>query len=270
MKKIMNIIAIAILTLTIGCETDIFYPDTNPPSAPRGLYAVARDNRVNLYWDYNRENDVQGYNVYVSSSYSGRYDLIGSTRSNYFYDKGATNGKTYYYAVAAYDYDDNESDLSRDVAYATPRPEGYDIILSDYRSCPSTAGYDFSTYSIGLYNDSYTDIFFEYYNGAYYMDVWDDTDIKDMGYTNSLYDIEVAPASGWSTTKDVLLAAGKTYVVWTHDDRYAKFRVVSLSSTRVVFDWTYQLQKGNPNLKRAVKEGRLELTLGSGASSRSK
>ena len=270
MKRIIFIIELVLLSFTIGCETEIFVPDTTPPSSPKGLYAVARDNQVNLYWDYNRESDVQGYDIYISSYYSGRYELIGSTHGNYFYDKGAVNGKTYYYAVAAFDNSENESDLSRDVAYATPRPEGLDVILTDFRTRPSTAGYDFSTYSVGNYNDQYTDVFFEYYNGVYYMDVWDDTDIKDMGYTNSLYDIEVAPASGWSTTKDVLLTVGKTYVVWTLDDHYAKLRVISLSSSRVVFDWTYQLQKGNPSLKRTVSEGRLELKLGPGASNRNK
>jgi hypothetical protein len=268
MKKSIFIIAIILLLSSLGCETDIFFLDTTPPQIPAGLFALALDNQVYLSWDRNGENDLRGYNIYVSTSYNGRYDLIGSTNSDYFYDKEAINGKTYYYAISAYDFDNNESDLSQDLAYATPRPEGYDVILTDYRTRPSTAGYDFSAYSIGNYNDQYSDVFFEYYDGSYYMDVWDDTDIKDMGYTASLDDIQIAPASGWSTTKDVALAVGKTYVVWTYDDHYAKLRVISLSSSRVVFDWSYQLQKGNANLKRTVREGRLELSLGQGATGR--
>ncbi|MFH2004837.1 MAG: hypothetical protein ABIK27_08940 [Bacteroidota bacterium] len=268
MKNILTVIVVTAAIIFSGCQFNMMVPDTNPPNAPRGLYAVARDNRVNLYWNHNYERDLAGYRVYVSSSYDGRYQYIGSTQNDYFIDKGVTNGKTYYYAVSAYDYDGNESDLSRDETFATPRPEGYGTTLNDYRTRPSTAGYDFSTYSIGYYDDQYTDIFYEYYAGVHYMNVWNDTDIKDMGYTNSLFDIEIAPSSGWSTTKDVVLAVGKTYVVWTFDDRYAKFRVVSLSPSRVVFDWTYQLQKGNPYLKRTMNDSPREFKFGPGAETR--
>ena len=82
------------------------------------------------------------------------------------------------------------------------------------------------------------------------MDVYTDTDIQDMGLTSSIVDVSTAPASGWSATHDVVLAVGHTYVVWTHDDHYAKFRVSTLSPNRVVFDWAYQLQQSNPMLKR--------------------
>ena len=87
------------------------------------------------------------------------------------------------------------------------------------------------------------------------MDVDTDSDIQDMGPTGGILDITTAPASGWSTTHDVQLTVGHTYVVWTWDDHYAKFRVTSLSSGRVVFDWAYQLQKANPLLKRADAGG---------------
>jgi hypothetical protein len=270
MNRIITFIASILLLFTLGCETENFLTDTTPPSPPTGLTLLSLDNQVNLDWNNSRETDVVGYNVYVSSSYAGRYVLIGSTHNIYFDDKEAVNGRTYYYAVTAYDESDNESDLSKDKVYATPRPEGFDVIITDYRTQPSTAGYDFSTKSILNYDHLSTDIFFENYNGTYYMDVWDNADIKDMGMTSSFDDITIAPMSGWSTTKDVLLAVGKTCVVWTYDDHYAKFRVVSLSPSRIVFDWSYQLQKGNPNLKRAVREGTFELKLGPGASSRNK
>lgn len=268
MKTLKILLAGIVTGLLSGCYFDVEAPDTKPPSPPSGLYAEARDNKVYLDWNHSPERDVAGYKVWVSYSYSGRYELIGTTGGNYFDDKGVRNGTTYYYAVSAYDYSNNESELSDALAFATPRPEGFGVSINDYRTRPATAGYDFSTYSVGQYNDKYTDIFYEYYNGEYYMNVWDDTDIKDMGVTNSLYEITKAPTSGWSTTKDVILRVGRTYVVWTNDDHYAKFRVVSISSTRAVFDWSYQLQKGNPYLKRNVVNGRLELKFGPGAEGR--
>ena len=53
-------------------------------------------------------------------------------------------------------------------------------------------------------------------------------------------------------THDAGLTPGHTYVVWTWDDHFAKFRVTAMSPGRVVVDWSYQLQRSNPFLKRAV------------------
>lgn len=250
-----------------GCQVNINEPDITPPSSPRGIATSTGDNDVALSWLRNPERDVAGYNVYVSSSYEGTYDFIGTTRGTTFLDNGARNGNTYYYAVTAYDYDGNESGLSKDIAYDTPRPEGTNVYLANFRIEPAKAGYDFSTYSIGDYDDQFTDFYFEYYQGSFYINVWEDTDIQDMGYTSSLYEISEAPTTGWSPSKDARLIVGHTYVIWTWDDHYAKLRVVSLSSNRLVFDWAYQLQKGNPELKRSVIE-RDPLKQGSGVKSR--
>lgn len=241
------LITISALALS-GCDR-LTSPDYTPPTPPTGLYTATGDNFIELFWRANFEGDVAGYNVFASPTYDGPYELIGSTHTPYFNDTGARNGSTYYYAVTAYDFDGNESALSKDVAYDVPRPEGYDVVLNSYRQSPSYAGYDFSDYQVKAYNDLYADMYFEYYNGEYYMNVRTDTDIQDVGPTNSLLDIHVAPTSGWSTTHDAVLRVGHTYVVWTWDDHYAKFRVTSLSSNRVVFDWAYQLQESNPMLK---------------------
>ena len=252
MKTLATLALAGGLFLT-GCHDMISHHDYEPPSPPTGLWTQTGDNSIELFWDENRESDIDGYNVFVSSSYNGRYELIGSTRSNYFLDNGAANGKIYYYAVTAFDYEGNESDLSKDVAYDIPRPEGYNVVLSDYRTSPATGGYDFSQYSVVPYDDQNCDIYFENYGGTLYMDVRTDSDIQDLGPTQSILDVSLAPASGWSTTHDVILRPGHTYVVWTWDDHYAKFRVASISSGRVVFDWAYQLVESNPMLKRAPR-----------------
>jgi hypothetical protein len=248
----LSLIAFVFMT---GCHEAIVHPDLIPPVAPSGLQTATGDNFIELFWASNPEPDVAGYNIYVSSNYSGPYNLLGSSRSTYFVDNGARNGLTYYYAVSAFDYDGNESPLSMDVAYDIPRPEGYNVVLADVNWDYRVAGYDFSTYSVVPYDAAGADMYFENYKGTLYMDVYEDTDIQDMGATASILDIREAPASGWSPTHDVVLQAGHTYVVWTHDDHYAKFRVSALSGGRVVFDWAYQLQKSNPLLKRPVSGG---------------
>jgi hypothetical protein len=253
MKAVAAILILGGILFT-GCIR-IIEPDRIPPSAPTGLRTSTGDNFIELAWDPSPETDVAGYNVFVSARYDGRYELVGSTPTTYFMDAGAHNGNTYYYAVTAYDYDGNESGLSRDVAYDVPRPEGYDVILQDYRVSPNSSGYDFDQYAVLPYDAQTTDMYFENFNGDYYMDVYTDTDIQDLGYMKSLLDVTVAPSSGWSPTHDVRLYAGHTYVVWTHDDHYAKFRVTSISPSRVVFDWAYQLQESNPMLKRPPSKG---------------
>lgn len=236
---------------------DVYVVDTTPPAIPAAIRTVSLDNAIQIEWAPNRESDLAGYRVWVSDQYNGHYSLIGTTKNTVFTDYDAINGVTYYYGVTAYDLEGNESEMSHDVAYDTPRPEGYNVQLYDYNTFPSTSGYDFSTYSIGLYNDDFTDVFFEKFGSSYYLNVWDDTDIQDMGYTSNLDDISVAPEAGWSPSRYVEAIVGHTYVIWTWDDHYAKVRVKNITSTSVVFDWAYQTAPQNPELKRApLSEGR--------------
>lgn len=249
---------IAGFTIT-GCDEfgDYFYDD-RPPSPPKGIYTVTGDNRIDIFWNENPEGDVAGYNVYYSYSYSGKYTLIGSTYRNSFIDYGAKNGTTYYYAVTAYDYNNNESDLSTEVIYDTPRPEGFNQAIFDYNRSPNNSGYDFSKYLVVPYNSDAADMFFENFNGKYFLNVWDDSDIQDMGTTNDIWDISYAPSTGWvplkpnENVKYVEAKVGRTYVIWTWDNHYAKVRIKNIVNDRMVFDWAYQLVEGNRELKRMV------------------
>jgi hypothetical protein len=251
-----------------GCSEVLFAPDVTPPAPPQGLSSATGDGLVELIWNDNTEPDLAGYRIYASSSYEGPYERIGSSIAPSFIDKGIPNGKTYYYAVAAYDGHGNESELSHDIIYDTPRPEGYDVALRNYLVEPGRAGYDFSTYSIGPYDDLYTDVFFELYNGVFYLNVWDDSEIQDVGYTRSLYDVGYAPVTGWNPTKDALLVLGHTYVVRTWDRHYAKLRVNAISGDQLLFDWAYQLQTENNRLKQASAPSRHLMSEGPGAAGR--
>lgn len=239
--------------LVIGCESSL-PPENNPPAPPTGLSTSTGDNFIELFWIKSPEHDVAGYNVFVSSSYDGRYDLIGSTRVPHFVDRGAVNGNVYYYAVTAFDEDGNESPLSKDLAYDIPRPEGYGVSLADVHRIPAGSGYDFSRSAVVSYDDEYADMYFEYYQDTLFMNVRTDTDIQDMGPTESVLQIATAPSGGWSETHDVVLKEGHTYVVWTWDDHFAKFRVSSLSPAKVVFDWVYQVRSSTPLLKHGSGE----------------
>jgi len=246
-----NIGLILVVTMMMGCHHSL-YVDLTPPRPPHGVLATAMDNAVEVSWLRNPEPDVAGYRIWVSDRYDGKYLVLGDIDGTKFVDYGAKNGVRLYYGVTAYDYDGNESDLSTDLVYATARPEGYGTRLNDFHASPDLSGYDFSTYSVGNYNDDYTDVFFESVSGHFYLNVWDDSDIQDMGYTNTFYDISVAPSAGWSPSKSVEAIPGHTYVIWTWDDHFAKVRVREVTSSRVTFDWAYQVAKSNPELKRQL------------------
>lgn len=254
MKKIFITFSLLGLAFIItSCGVNDSY-DYTPPSPPTGVQVINGDNRVDIYWNQNREPDVAGYNVYYSYSYNGKYTLIGTTKNNYFVDDGAVNGEKYYYGVAAFDFNGNESELSPDVVYSTPRPEGFNQVIYDYRNFPNSSGFSFFDYTIVPYDDQNSDFFFENYQGTFYLDVWNDSDIQDMGPTNDIYDIPYAPTTGWSQTKDAIAIVGHTYVIWTFDNHYAKVRVKNITADRIVFDWAFQLVKGETQLKTTVKD----------------
>jgi hypothetical protein len=222
--------------------------------APTGIQVKNGNNRVDLSWTNNPEGNIAGYNIFYCPSYNGKYYLLGSSTVNHYTDMGASNGILNYYAITAYDQNGNESNLSRDVAYATPRPEGYNQIIYDYRTFPKLSGYSLTTYSVVAYDSTLSDFFFENYNGTIYLDVWTDSDILDAGPTTDIYDIPFAPSSGWSPSKDVIAKVGHSYVIWTWDNHYAKIRINNSTNEKIIFDWAYQLVPGNTQMKSiAVK-----------------
>lgn len=255
-KLILSVIFLSTFVF-FSCNIYLPYDDFTPPSPPKNISVINGDKRVDLFWKQNPENDISGYNIYYSYSYNGKYTLIGSSSTNSFVDDGIRNGFKYYYAVTAYDHNGNESELSNDVVYAVPRPEGFNQSIFDSRRFTNNSGYSFSKYSVVPYNSQDADFFFEIYQGKYYLVVYDDTDIIDMGQTRDIYDIKFAPTSGWSSTKDEIARVGNTYVIWTWNNRFAKIRVKNITQDRIVFDWAYQTVEGEPMLKSIKQRGQI-------------
>jgi len=253
------LVLLGIIFLFTYCDSNFVEYDNIPPDAPTGVETFVGDNLVEIQWEDNRERDVAGYNVYYSDSYWGDYELIGNTDNNYFVDYDAVNGELYYYGIAAYDFDGNESELSYDKIYGVARPEGLNQAIFDYLRFPDNSGYDFDEYLVVPFdandNDQSADFFFENFEGTYYLNVWDDTDIQDMGFTESFLNVTYAPIDGWvpivegENVKYTEVEVGHTYVVWTWDNHYAKVRVNAILGERIIFDWAYQLLEGEPMLK---------------------
>lgn len=248
-KSISYLIITAAFLVLLSCCYEGF--DNEPPAVPRGLHSITGDEEVMLIWYENTEPDLAGYRIYRSLTPSGYYYAIGETNLDYFLDFGLINGQTYYYAIVAFDYDGNESDLSYEIVYDTPRPEGYNEQIFDYYEYPDYSGWDFSVYSIVVYDHPLCDFYYGYddineipylYTGR--SDTW----IQDFGYTESLDEITYAPQYGWSTTGVVEAILGHTYIFWIWDNHFAKIRLTAIGPDYVIFDWAYQIDPGNPEL----------------------
>src|SRR5262245_25102877 len=153
-----------------GCHEDVPVApvvDVIPPAPPQALYSVTGDGRVDLFWVRNTEPDFREYIVWRGPKYEGPYDRIGNTNAPAFVDPGAVNGQTYYYAVSAVDQAGNESDLSKEVVFDTPRPEGFGLTVVNAAADPQgPSGYDFSAGVRRLSTDPRTDVYYTIEGGV--------------------------------------------------------------------------------------------------------
>ncbi len=260
MKSFMRVLPItaliAFMFLTACDENQFDSMDTTPPARPKNVYLINGDRRVDIFWDYNSERDLAGYNIYYSYSHNGKYEWIGSTENDYYIDWEAVNGDEIYYGVTAYDYDGNESDLSIEMLRAVPRPEGKNVSLIN---TDAQSGYDISSKAVVAWDDQNADFYWDNDATGHYLNVFSDTEIVDMGVTTDIYDIFYAPETGWDNAikagdiKYVKAIPGHTYVVWTWDNKFAKIRVNNIISDRLTFDWSYQTVQGERMLKDREK-----------------
>jgi hypothetical protein len=244
---------ILLAALAAGCNDSSTGPrDFSPPASPRGLRSITGDHEAHLVWLGNTEADVAGYRVYIGepgAAPDGPYEQVGQTSGTSFTVGDLANGQFRYFAVSAYDRAGNESELSYDTVFDTPRPEGFDLVLSNYLDDPDRAGYDFSAYSVVPFDAVATDVYFGSSNGVHAMFApYADTDLQDAGYATTLDAVDYAPPAGWAPSGSVELITGHCYVVRAGAN-YAKFRVSAVSAGRVVVDWAYQIDPDNPELK---------------------
>jgi fibronectin type 3 domain-containing protein len=99
-------------------------PDTTAPNAPAGLTST-NETPVQLVWGAVTAGDLQGYNVYRSSTATGARTKLTATpiAATTFSDATATPG-TWYYVVTAVDTSNNESSASNQSTSV--------ILLSDF------------------------------------------------------------------------------------------------------------------------------------------
>ena len=268
MKKLIISFAVALgLLALIGCdESDdngVGYLDARP-ATPQGVTSVTGDGAVYIYWNGIYERDVKRYNVYRSFDEFDGYSKIGSVAavSNpnldlliYEYiDNNVSNGTTYFYAVTSVDDANQESELSAESVFDTPRPEGQAPLFPNALDA-SLAGFNFATATVVADNSPAADIWMDSVSGIYYLNVGNGfTDIQDLGFTDNFDVISWAPDAGWSSLGFVEIILGHTYVVWTADNHFAKMRALSHNASgSITFQWAYQTDPGNLELSPPVR-----------------
>jgi hypothetical protein len=93
----------------LSAEIGITHADTFPPAAPSGLRAAVAPESVELSWERNTEPDLAGYRIYRAPA-DGPFESIAEVSQVPSYsDRAVEHGKTYRYAVSAFDQAGNES-----------------------------------------------------------------------------------------------------------------------------------------------------------------
>ncbi|HXV13125.1 MAG TPA: hypothetical protein VEC56_02870 [Candidatus Krumholzibacteria bacterium] len=235
-----------------------------PPFPPDGVFSVTGDGVVSLFWNPNQESDLAGYAIYRGNQApEGPYFFladVNASTTNYD-DFDVVNEEFWYYAVTAFDAAGNESELSAELVFDTPRPEGFGLVLVELGQDPSRAGYDFSSLSNSSQSASLgtTDIYFESAGGVEYVVAADPlVDIQDYGLIE-LVAVDWAPLVGWAPSKRAEAIAGHSYIVRIVDGQgdfnMAKFEVRAVTATNLTVDWAYQGVDNNPELSIAPGVG---------------
>lgn len=251
-------VAAVMLPFVAGCEDDnpVVVAD-DPPFPPDGVFSITGDGVVSIYWNANWEKDLAGYVVYRSTDNPGPYfelDRVPADQT-WYDDTDVINGETWFYAVTAVDRANQESELSEETVFDTPRPEGFNLVLvePELGQDLSMAGYDFSSLSgtpqSGL--ASTTDIYFEWVGGVKYLRTTTGVDIQDYGLIDLEF-VDWAPDTGWSPSGQAEAIVGHSYIVRILDGQgdfnMAKVHVKTFGLNNVTLDWAYQAVENNPEL----------------------
>jgi hypothetical protein len=224
---------------------------------PVGLQSFTGDECVILEWIPNQESDLAGYKIYYSYYYNGTYSVIATVSNEYDYylDSDVDNGVTYFYKITAFDIYGLESGKS-DYIFDTPRPEGYNVSLYSYSELPALSAFRFDIESIVNPDIHDYDFYFVYDSTSVYPYIIGNygCDIQDFGYTDSLDEVNWSPTEGWTPSGVLEVIKGHSYIFWTVDYHFATIRVtnfgLSPSGYYMIFDWAYQTDEGNPELKK--------------------
>jgi hypothetical protein len=102
--------------------------DSLPPAAPVQVVAGPLDQRVQVGWAANEENDLTGYEIWSSATPLSGFAQTAASEKNGIVMAGLTNFEPVYVKIRALDRAGNAGDFSRPVrGVALPEPDLYDL-----------------------------------------------------------------------------------------------------------------------------------------------
>jgi hypothetical protein len=271
-----------LLLATMGLATACYDRATTAPGvelpAPTTLTSISLNSAVHLQWSDNAyeqyPNDFQYYRVY-STSYSLDNDLCGATWSvegttvaPTFLVGALTNGVPMCFTVTAVSRDETESARSP-LRNDTPRPDGQNVIVfTDDTLAGAQSGFRFwldangnglvDVNELGLVGPGSSPTADFYVtrdaNGTYLVPQRVGVTMQPYGNTPiaDVTSIDVAPNGGYSRSGyDAVPLWG--YVFQMDDGigfyKYGAVWVSAVGNGYVIFDWSYQTDPGNPELR---------------------
>ena len=95
--------------------------DVFPPRTPQNLTTLLWEGKIRIFWDANKEVDLQGYLVYRGRGPDRLEKSSSLVKINNYTDEDAAPGVTWYYSVTALDESGNESAQSKIVKVSVER-----------------------------------------------------------------------------------------------------------------------------------------------------
>jgi hypothetical protein len=261
----------------VACRSNDGLDPTLPaPQLPKPTFltSISLDSAIHLDWDDTPfRSDPEGFHWY--RVYSTRYDLDqglcgttwyleGATASHEFLASQLANGVPRCFAVSAEDTLGVETPWSP-VRQDTPRPDARNLLVWAYQVDQSGSGFRFwsdansngygDAGELGLVqNGNDADIDFRVERDAndtlWIVPVFAGTSVQTLGPVADLTAIDFAPELGYSDQR-VKMLPGDGYVfaiIEGAEVRYGGVRVTHAGTRYAIFDWSFQTDRGNPEL----------------------
>ncbi|MGI9078329.1 MAG: hypothetical protein ACR2G6_13535 [Gemmatimonadaceae bacterium] len=248
--------------------------ERNQLPAPAQMFSISLDRAIQLSWPTTARDAAPSlfdhYRVY-STPYNLDQDLCddanwvleGSTVSEDFLATGFPNGAPRCFTVSAVSFNGHESIWARPRS-DTPRYDARNIVVYARESAPLKSGFRFfdaATVSFGsVVAGDRTDIDFRVERrpdgSLWFNPVRAGVRVALYGSTavDDLTAVDLAPVSGYAASSIEALP-GFAYVFETllaDGLHYGAVRVSHVSRDYMILDWSYQSDRGNPELKRSA------------------
>jgi hypothetical protein len=269
-----------------GDESDgsasVFIDELLRLQQPLALTSLSLDRAIHLSWSDNAfQADPAGFSAYrvYSASYDLDHDLClsdwtleGTTVAPTFLAAELVNGAPRCFGVTALSIEGFES-LWSDLRYDTPRPDGEEVLVYTAASDPLRSGFRFFLDANGDGQAGPLELGIVSASGSGQMDFVLQADaggnmqiVPQRANTTfqrygsqpirDLTAIDIAPVGGYGSA--ALLAQPRFGYVFQMNEgdgyyRYGAIRVVATGPDYVIFDWSYQTDRGNPELIRTTE-----------------